>query len=218
MERGRGYGGIEKRVVCRRRIHSVAIKMLQAAAPCKRPNFNARHAVRNGHRSQADAISERRKSNARHTAGNGHRGQADAISERRKSNARHAAGNGHRGQAAATIERTNSNARYAVRDDRVFATDDERVSGSLYDGIAILSGVIFGIIGSDYHRGQAAATRERLPSNARHAVGDGHRGQATATRERKTINARHTIRNNKIRYFLLIQIEMMSARKRIIVI
>ena len=72
MERGRGNGGIVKRrVVCRRRIHSVAIYMPQAAATTERIPFNARHAAGNGHRGQATASIENFISNACQAVRNG---------------------------------------------------------------------------------------------------------------------------------------------------
>jgi len=46
---------------------------------------------------------------------------------------------------------------------------------------------------ADSDGGQARATRERITSNARYAVGDGNGGQARATRERKTSNTRHAV-------------------------
>ncbi len=144
---------------------------------------------------QPIAVVERPIPDARYAAPDRHGGQATAIIERPIPDARHAAPDCHGCQAAATIERTIPDTRHVaiIRDHAVIATRNQ--SFALRFDQAITRAVILGVPCFHGDRRQAAATRERIIPDARHARGDGNGSQAATKGERIIPDARHALSN-----------------------
>ena len=126
-----------------------------------------RHAVGDDDGCQFFAILESRGSYARHTVRDGDFGQAAATIESTSSNTRHRVGNGNRSQTATFFESK-------LVDRGHFISDNYFLNGR------IASKPRFNGSTMQFHGGQAAATFESTPFDARHTVGDGDGGKPAA--------------------------------------
>ena len=68
----------------------------------------------------------------------------------------------------------------------------------------------------DGNRSKATATFKGIVADAGHTFRDSDGGQATATRKCRFSNAVHSVRNYKVGYLLIIQIQMVRRIKGVI--
>ncbi len=123
---------------------------------------NGGHTVWNGDRGKTIATIERTFSNTHHTVGDGNRGQAVATRERTSVNARHTVRNGDGGKFSATMESTTSYTCHVIRDNRILASYNQCIRGSLYNSITFIPGVIFRIATSYCNGSKMPAVIEHI--------------------------------------------------------